>query len=77
MCILSVTEEVINLKRGPTTSIVLYHSNMKLHSKHRSLYPLKSKYLTAHLKQKKKRLHLFQIEHTKKIFHKNKKKCEK
>ena len=72
MCILSVTEEIINFKRGPTTAIVLNHTNMKLHSKHHFLYPPKSKYLTAHLKQERF-LFFFRFEHTTKIFHKNKK----
>lgn len=52
MYILPVTAEVINLKREPTAAIVLNNTNMELYYKHNFLYPLKSQYLTAHLKQK-------------------------
>lgn len=74
MYILPVTEEVIILKRGPTAAIVLNNTNMELCYKHNFLYPLKSQYLTAHLKQKD--FIFFQIERTKRYFTKTKN-CEK
>lgn len=70
MYILPVTAEVINLKREPTVAIVLNNTNMELYYKHNFLYPLKSQYLTAHLKQKD--FFFFQIQRTKRYFTKTK-----